>query len=101
MSIPVGRPGNVDSEGRAPDGTVRVGSVDRAGGMDYFPLRRGLRVWVESPSVQRQGSIRRSWATRLVVLDESGRIICAPYVGSAYSLAELTNDADDHGADDE
>ena len=100
MPIPVDRPGNVDVWGGTPYSQMRPGEVACTGRLVRSRLRSGLRVWVESVRLQPERSLRRAWATRLVVVDEQGHIIFAAPLGFADSLAELTNDADDNGTDD-
>ena len=100
MSIPVGGPGNVDRGGGK--SYCRV-----CGGEVVYPKSDArphhlMRVRMEPPRLQPDGrSIRGSRTASVVSVVAAGQGICTPSLGPVPRMAELTDDAHDHGADDE
>ena len=101
MPIPVGGPGNVDGEGGTENGTVHPGPLADPWWMADVQEFNRLRVWLEPIGIQPDWSVRWPGPTRVVVVDSSGRVVFAAPLGAAPSMAELSDDAHDHGADDE
>ena len=99
MPISMGGSRNVDSEGGTANGGMRPEPLACLGGVERVQLRPDLRVWLESTRVQRRWSVRRTWATRLVIVDSAGEVVFATALEPAFALAELSNDADRDGPD--
>jgi len=99
MPIPVGRSGNVDGEGRTADGGVRLGSVVGPGRSIYFQSDHRLREWVEQARLQPRWTIRWLGTARVVVMDEQSKDVFTAAMAPQPIMEELTDDADDHGAD--
>jgi hypothetical protein len=99
MSVPVGRSGNVDGEGRTEDGLVHTESLSHTGGMVYVPQDYRMRVRVVETGIQPQRSLRWTRTTILIGVDESGRRVFTTTLESEPWLEELPDHADDYGAD--
>jgi hypothetical protein len=99
MPIPVGRSGNVDGEGGTADGVVRDDTIPGSGWVLQLLPDNRVRVWVESLGEQWRELPGLSAAIS-DLLAEQGPGLRAPVVALKPVLAELTDHADDHGADD-
>ena len=99
MPIPVGRSGNVDGEGGTAHSILCPGTMAGEWWHCASCRRHLLRVWLEPHGVQRKRAIRRARSARLVELARTSPRLFASVMASVLSVAELTNDADDHSTD--
>lgn len=100
MPIPVSRQGNVDSQGGTPNCKVCGLPMDGAWWPPDIHPDHLLREWMEQDRIQSERSLRRARATRPELMARPRQDLFAASLESAFRVAELTNDADDHGTDD-
>ena len=101
MPIPVGGQGNVDGEGGTENGTVHPGTMGSPWGLDGVHPDYRVRVRLEPVGLQPERSLRWTRTARLIRVGVSGPFVFATIVEPARSMDELSDDANDHGADDE
>lgn len=101
MPLSVPRSGNVDGEGGTPDGGVCHVTLVGAGGSVDLPPGYRLRIGMVSPGLQPLWAVCGTWTARSIGLGSASPYLLAAAMASEPSVAELTNDADDNGADDE
>ena len=101
MSISVGGQGNVDGEGGTENGVVHPGTMGSPWGPAELLPDHIVRVRVEPPSVQPLWTLRRVGPTFTISMVIPVEGIPTPSVALEIELAELTDDAHDHGANDE
>jgi D-alanyl-D-alanine carboxypeptidase len=99
MPISVGGPRNVDDEGGTPHGNVRYVQVVGVRRMGRTIAHHYLRKRLEQEGLQLDGTVRGASAARIIELANEALYVQAAALASFSTVAELTDDADDHGTD--
>ena len=100
MPIPVGGSGNVDGEGGTTNGGMCYPALVDSWWLYNLLDGDWVRERLEPTRVQPGGTLRGAWAACPQFMDITSLGLPPTTLESEPELAKLTNDADDHGADD-
>jgi hypothetical protein len=99
MPIPVGRSGNVDGEGGIPNRIVRIFAVAGSGRAIDIHVSPPLRIWDEPHGIQPFRAIRGARAALALGVAVQTAVLRSAALAPPFIMEELTDHADDHGAD--